>query len=101
MRNERKRGTLPRAESQKRLKRFKLLRDGPNLRRFDACGALASSRFRLFDPMPRESRSAACSDRRVRLVGHNALVTDHAAIEAEINGQPRSLRLASMPRQKR
>jgi hypothetical protein len=44
--------------------------------------------------MPRESRSAACSDRRVRLVGHNALVTDHAAIEAEINGQPRSLRLA-------
>src|SRR5437773_7185166 len=30
-----KRGTLPRAESQKRLNRFKLFRDGPNLSRFD------------------------------------------------------------------
>jgi hypothetical protein len=38
MRNSRKRGTLPRAESQKRLNRFKLFRDGPNLSRFDACG---------------------------------------------------------------
>src|SRR5215813_11364657 len=36
MRNSRKRGTLPRAEPQKRLNR-----DGPNLSRFDACGALA------------------------------------------------------------
>jgi hypothetical protein len=34
-------------------------------------------------------------------VGHNALITDHAAIEAEINGQPRSLRFASTPRQNR
>src|SRR6516162_1370262 len=71
MRKSRKRGTLPRAESQKRLNR-----DGPNLSRFDACGALASSGFRQFDPMRRESRSAACSDRKVRPVGHNALVTD-------------------------
>src|SRR5262249_13791200 len=35
MQNSRKRGTLPRAESQKRLNRVKLLRDGPNLSRFD------------------------------------------------------------------
>src|SRR5437762_1716899 len=40
MRNSRKRGTLLRAESQKRLNLFKLFRDGPNLSRFDACGAL-------------------------------------------------------------
>src|SRR5262249_41817824 len=71
MRNSRKRRTLPRAEPQKRLNR-----DGPSLSRFDACGALASPAFRLFDSLPRESRSAACSDRRVRCVGHNALVTD-------------------------
>jgi hypothetical protein len=32
-------------------------------------------------------KSAACTDRKVRLVG------ERAAIEAEINGQPRSLRL--------
>ena len=32
-------------------------------------------------------------DRKVRLVGDSALVTGRAAIEAEINGQPRSLRL--------
>ena len=38
-------------------------------------------------------KSAACSDRKVRLVGDTALVTGRAAIEAEINGQPRSLRL--------
>src|SRR5436305_479776 len=43
MRNSRKRGTLPRAESQKRLNRFKLFRDGPNLSRFDACSALTHS----------------------------------------------------------
>src|SRR5499427_3111044 len=34
MRNSRKRGTLPRAESQKRLNRVKLFRDGPNLSLF-------------------------------------------------------------------
>ena len=38
-------------------------------------------------------KSAACSDRKVRLAGDAALVTGRAAIEAEINGQPRSLRL--------
>jgi ketosteroid isomerase-like protein len=31
-------------------------------------------------------KSAACSDRRVRLAGDTALVTGRAAIEAEING---------------
>src|SRR5436190_24088850 len=49
MRNSRKRRTLPQAERQKRLNRFKLFGEGPNLSRFDACGASASSRFRLFD----------------------------------------------------
>ena len=38
-------------------------------------------------------KSAACSDRKVRLAGDTALVTGRAAIEAEINGQPRSLKL--------
>ena len=38
-------------------------------------------------------KSAACSDRKVRLAGDTALVTGRAAIEVEINGQPRSLRL--------
>src|SRR5262249_19036720 len=38
-------------------------------------------------------KSAACSDRKVRLAGDTALVTGRAAIQAEINGQPRSLRL--------
>src|SRR6266446_7527321 len=51
MRKSRKRGTLPRAESQKRLNRFKLFRDEPNLSRFDACGELDRPRFRLFDSM--------------------------------------------------
>ena len=41
----------------------------------------------------RKYKSAACSDRKVRLVGDTALITGRAAIEAEINGQPRSLRL--------
>ena len=41
----------------------------------------------------RKYKSVACSDRKVRLVGDTALVTGRAAIEAEINGQPRSLRL--------
>src|SRR5262245_3178990 len=39
----------------------------------------------------RKYKSAACSDRKVRLAGDTALVTGRAAIEAEINGQPRSL----------
>jgi ketosteroid isomerase-like protein len=38
-------------------------------------------------------KSAACSDRKVRFAGDTALLTGRAAIEAEINGQPRSLRL--------
>src|SRR5262249_22651589 len=38
-------------------------------------------------------KRAGCSDRKVRLAGDTALVTGRAAIEAEINGQPRSLRL--------
>src|SRR6516225_5442298 len=38
-------------------------------------------------------KSATCSDRKVRQAGDIALVTGRAAIEAEINGQPRSLRL--------
>jgi hypothetical protein len=63
MRNSRKRGTLPRAEWQKRLNRVKLFRAGPNLSRFDACSALASSGFRLFDPMPRERRREAVKAR--------------------------------------
>ena len=40
----------------------------------------------------RKYKSAACSDRKVRLAG-TALITGRAAIEAEINGQPRSLKL--------
>ena len=48
-------------------------------------------------------KSAACSDRKVRLVADTALITGRAAIEAEINGQPRSLRLVFLnaPGQKR
>ena len=38
-------------------------------------------------------KSAACSERQVRFFGEVALVRGKAAIEAEINGQPRSLRL--------
>jgi len=38
-------------------------------------------------------RSASCTERKVRVLGEVALVTGRAAIEAEINGQPRSLRL--------
>ena len=38
-------------------------------------------------------KSAACSDCKVRVVGNTALVTGRAAIEAEINGQPRGRRL--------
>ena len=38
-------------------------------------------------------KSAKCSERKVRVFGDIALVTGRAAIEAEINGQPRSLKL--------
>ena len=41
----------------------------------------------------RKYKTAACSDRKVRLAGDTALVTGRAAIEAEINGRPRSLKL--------
>ena len=34
-----------------------------------------------------------CSDRKVRVFGDVAIITGRAATEAEINGQPRSLRL--------
>jgi ketosteroid isomerase-like protein len=37
-------------------------------------------------------KSASFTDRKVRMIGDAALVTGAAAIEAEINGQPRSLR---------
>jgi ketosteroid isomerase-like protein len=39
-------------------------------------------------------KSAAPSERKVRLLGDTALVTGKAQIEAEINGQPRTLRLS-------
>ena len=39
-------------------------------------------------------KSAVCSDQKVRLAGDTALVTGRATIEAEVNGRPRSLRLA-------
>jgi len=38
-------------------------------------------------------KSGSFSDRKVRLLGDCALVTGAAAMEAEVNGQPRSLRL--------
>lgn len=38
-------------------------------------------------------KSASCSERQVRFFGEVALVRGKAAIEAEIGGQPRSLRL--------
>jgi len=38
-------------------------------------------------------KSASFTERKVRLIGECALVTGGAAIEAEVNGQPRSLRL--------
>jgi Domain of unknown function (DUF4440) len=38
-------------------------------------------------------KGASFADRKVRMIGDAALVTGAAAIEAEINGQPRSLRL--------
>jgi ketosteroid isomerase-like protein len=38
-------------------------------------------------------KSVKHSDRKVRVYGDNALVTGKAAIEAEVNGQARSMRL--------
>jgi len=38
-------------------------------------------------------KTVSCSERRVRILGEVALVTGRAAIEAEINGQPRQLKL--------
>ena len=38
-------------------------------------------------------KSVSCTERKVRVLGEVALVTGRAAIEAEINGQPRSLKL--------
>jgi len=38
-------------------------------------------------------KSASCSERKVRLFGDVALVNGRAHIEAEINGQPRTLKL--------
>jgi ketosteroid isomerase-like protein len=38
-------------------------------------------------------KSVNCTDRKVRVIGEVALVTGRAAIEAEIGGQPRSLKL--------
>ena len=38
-------------------------------------------------------KSAVCSDHKVRLAGDTALVTGRTTIEAEVNGQPLSLRL--------
>ena len=39
-------------------------------------------------------KSVDCSDRKVRLLGEVALVNGKAAIEVDVNGQPKSLRLA-------
>ena len=38
-------------------------------------------------------KSASCSERQVRFFGDTVLIRGKAAIEAEIGGQPRSLRL--------
>ncbi len=38
-------------------------------------------------------KTVNCGERKVRILGEVALVTGRAAIEAEINGQPRSLKL--------
>ncbi len=38
-------------------------------------------------------KSAKCSERKVRVFGDIALVTGRAAIEAEVNGQARQLKL--------
>jgi len=38
-------------------------------------------------------KTVSCSERKVRILGEVALITGGAAIEAEINGQPRQLKL--------
>ena len=38
-------------------------------------------------------KTVSCSDRKVRILGDVALLTGKAAIEAEVNGQARSMRL--------
>jgi len=38
-------------------------------------------------------KSVQCADRKARIYGDVALVTGKASIEAEVNGQPRSLKL--------
>jgi ketosteroid isomerase-like protein len=38
-------------------------------------------------------KSVNCTDHKVRVIGEVALITGRAAIEAEIGGQPRSLKL--------
>jgi len=38
-------------------------------------------------------KSVSCSERQVKVFGEVALIRGRAAIEAEINGQPRSLKL--------
>src|SRR3954471_12886821 len=38
-------------------------------------------------------KSASCSERKVRIIGDVALVTGKAAVEAEVNGQARSMKL--------
>jgi len=39
-------------------------------------------------------KSVDCSERKVRFLGEVALVNGKAAIEVDVNGQPKSLRLA-------
>jgi ketosteroid isomerase-like protein len=39
-------------------------------------------------------KTVNCSDRKVQIFGDMALITGRAAIEVEIGGQPRSLRLS-------
>ena len=38
-------------------------------------------------------KSAECTDRRVRIFGDTALITGRAHLEAEIGGQPKTLKL--------
>ena len=38
-------------------------------------------------------KRVSCSDRGVRVIGDVALVTGRASVEAEVNGQPRSMKL--------
>ena len=57
---------------------------------------LADTRASWLDSMKSgktKYKSAKCAERKVRLYGDVALVTGKAAFEAEVNGQPRSLKL--------